>query len=770
MARTIVMIKDLLEPLQGTNTAAKQQGVLARHVIVEAILLVALLGMVALVFAFAPQQQITDSVDLTIKEPPTRLEWAGFHIPERNEEFGYSWSTSYAFADLPGAFHAAPAYIASLYARDANPTPDQPQQVTLYAGDRPLVTTPLSRSLRVYHVLIPQGESSKLRFGMETPTFRLPSDARELGFVATGIAVQPITRREIAPIIAILLGVLFLWLTLRARGTTTLNALAVCAAFAATLLVLFMWYQPSPLSYATLCVIVTGSAILAGWLARETAARAALVVMLAVSGMSGALWQSWLTDDAFISFRYAQNLVAGHGLVYNIGERVEGYTNFLWTMLAALVLWLGGDVVAWSHISGVVLALALVLTTYWCGARLIGKYWGLIAALVVATAQSLLIYTARGAGLETGLFALLTLAGCYLAWEDLERRRAPVRAALVFALATLTRPEGALLMALTLAFGAWLVFLDHRPAAHHIQSWQKVVPKFRRLAAALGVFLLLVLPFTAWRVSYYGDLLPNTFYVKTGGGLAVVERGFSYTLAFAWSLGGPLLIGLLLPALRSWRKTIQHWNGFMLLIAAMYTAYIVRVGGDHFPGERFFVPLVPLLALLMADGAAHWFVIIGRTAKLRATAATVTVVSALVFGWYALQRTQDSEIILRGNDESVHIWTDLGHWMAQNTAPNESIAALGAGAIAYYSDRPVIDLLGLTEKHIARVEVADFGTGTAGHEKRDPGYVLNVRKPTYIPQMWDSYFGGAEALQDQYTLITIRTPEGRPLKLWKRQS
>ena len=45
----------------------------------------------------------------------------------------------------------------------------------------------------------------------------------------------------------------------------------------------------------------------------------------------------WLTDDAFISFRYARNLLEGHGLVFNPGERVEGYTNFLWVLeLAAL--------------------------------------------------------------------------------------------------------------------------------------------------------------------------------------------------------------------------------------------------------------------------------------------------------------------------------------------------------------------------------------------------------------------------------------------------
>src|SRR5262249_23639664 len=139
-------------------------------------------------------------------------------------------------------------------------------------------------------------------------------------------------------------------------------------------------------------------------LAQETASRLALALLAALVSFSGMLWPSWFTDDAFISFRYAQNLVAGDGLVYNLGEPVEGYPNFLWTMLAALALRLGGDPVFLSYVAGVILALAILLLTYWQARRLLGPGWALVAALLVASSQSLLVYTARGAGLETGLF------------------------------------------------------------------------------------------------------------------------------------------------------------------------------------------------------------------------------------------------------------------------------------------------------------------------------------------------------------------------------
>ena len=78
-------------------------------------------------------------------------------------------------------------------------------------------------------------------------------------------------------------------------------------------------------------------------------------------GRSSWIWSSWLSDDAFISWRYAQNLVAGNGLVYNPGERVEGYTNFLWTVLLALCQALGLDMEAASVLFAFLATAALTL-------------------------------------------------------------------------------------------------------------------------------------------------------------------------------------------------------------------------------------------------------------------------------------------------------------------------------------------------------------------------------------------------------------------------
>src|SRR5947207_91368 len=84
---------------------------------------------------------------------------------------------------------------------------------------------------------------------------------------------------------------------------------------------------------------------------RKRNARAILLFIIGALVLF-AWWNRFIQDDAFISFRYADNLARGFGLVWNPGERVEGYTNFLWTIGMGAVLVLHGDPVVWSMILG----------------------------------------------------------------------------------------------------------------------------------------------------------------------------------------------------------------------------------------------------------------------------------------------------------------------------------------------------------------------------------------------------------------------------------
>jgi hypothetical protein len=179
-------------------------------------------------------------------------------------------------------------------------------------------------------------------------------------------------------------------------------------------------------------------------------------------------------DSAFVTFRYAANIAAGHGAVYNIGEYVEGYSNFAWLVLVSLPKALfGADIVT----GAVVLSSACAL-----GCVLLAGRFGRVAGLLTAAASGLAAYGC--AGTEAPLFVLLVLAVLYAL-----KTRHPLAAGVLAALAVLTRPDGLVLAALA---GLWLTFL----AARHRTSWGAP-------AGYLLGGLVLVVPWLSWRATYY---------------------------------------------------------------------------------------------------------------------------------------------------------------------------------------------------------------------------------------------------------------------------
>ncbi len=766
----------------------------------------------------------------------------GVYGPEQHPDgYTFRWTGERALVQLRGAFYAAPAYLAELRLRAEHPV--TPQPLVLLVGGQPVASVTPETRFRTYRLLLGQGsgDGAELWLALQTPTFVASENPRSLGVQLTDVALRPVTRPDLAGAAMAVLGVLTLWGLLRAAGLASRDATALAGMAGLGMAALAVLNRPAALPFSWLTALALAGVLLAALAARPLAARLGLAALALLITAAALIWPAWLSDDAFISFRYAQNLVQGHGLVYNPGERVEGYTNFLWTIMAAAVLRLGGDLVLWSHATGVLIGLLIATGTYVVARRLIDTAWALVAALIVATSQSLLLYTARGSGLETGLFTLLVLAGggCYLA----ALRAAPAPGAfgpagLLFALAALTRPEGVLVLGLTgLHLLCWLLcqgsegsgtavgvpvpaplsFRAQRgifrprgwktphgaypaprqareprgrrvdpaprqareprsrrargdnqlqPAQHANNNGRTIGSRLLSLYVFTGAFLIVYLPYFAWRLSFYGDLLPNTFYAKTGGGLHQVQRGLAYAGGFALTLGGPLLLVILAPWLRGWRAALGSWRGYALPLTLVYSAYIIAIGGDHFRGERFFVPLIPWIAILLADGLAT-LLTAPRTAQrlVRPLLALGLAAGALA----ALVRTAPLDTTIRGLDESVWIWREIGWWMADHTPPEASIAVAGAGAIAFYGQRTTIDMYGLTDRHISRLAVASMGQGVAGHEKRDPAYILDQRRPDYIPRIWEAYFGGAATLEPRYRLIGVRTRSGRSLELWERR-
>jgi arabinofuranosyltransferase len=423
-----------------------------------------------------------------------------------------------------------------------------------------------------------------------------------------------------------------------------------------------------------------------------------------------------LLDDAFISFRYAANLVAGHGLVFNPGERVEGYTNFLWTVLLAACRWLGLDIPAMSVGLAFVFSLGTLVLLLALARRLLAGAPGWIVAapaLLFGASAATTRYVLSG--METPLFVFLITLGLYLA---VDRRRRPFATGAAFAFAAMTRPEGVLYFGLV-----FVAALLARPEPENAGA--------RRLATAAtlaGGFVVFYAPYFLWRLSYYGYLLPNTFYVKVAGSDShLATRGLTHLRAIVRiaSLEAPLLFALgALPAV--WRDRRWRLLGAVVLATLIY---FVAIGGDFlfFFGPRFLMPALPALLLLDAEALRALAVSPAQRyyrSLLGASVLAALLVNAAWFSWPArFDRLRDVSLLNRS-------WTEVGRWLRQNSPPGALVAVGAAGRIPYYSRLRTLDILGLTDLHIAHLDIR-LGDGFPGHEKSDPSYVLS-RKPDYI--------------------------------------
>lgn len=455
---------------------------------------------------------------------------------------------------------------------------------------------------------------------------------------------------------------------------------------------------------------------------------------------------NYVVDDSFITFRYVQNFVGGHGIVYNPGERVEGYTNFLWLLLLSPVAWVvrGVDLLRVAQFLGVMCGgatIGFVIACSWRLHRHVGPA-GLIAPAFLAFSSAFCAWSTGG--LETTLFALLVFTGSYAYAAALERQQTPVAAALLFALAALTRPEGVLLFGVVSAHLLWT----------EIRSHGRIVS--RRLSVWTLVFSAVYVPYYLWRLSYYGYPFPNTFYDKVGSGVHQYVRGVRYLIEYL-RLSGPFVFALPLFALLKRRRPLAV-NVFALEVAA-YVAYVIYVGGDGLAFFRFVACIAPLIYFLVQEGFLELYDLALQRVRpsgwgLHALSAASGVLLALSLAftgrqtlgvivnpsaqrWYEPQ----SELSFPGiGTDHRYLWFDnyfvdrlavAARWLQQNAPADALVASTPAGSIGYHMNLKVIDMLGLSDVHIAHVRGDPLGTGRAGHEKGDGKYVLS-RSPDYI--------------------------------------
>jgi hypothetical protein len=410
-------------------------------------------------------------------------------------------------------------------------------------------------------------------------------------------------------------------------------------------------------------------------------------------------------DDAYISYRYAENLAAGHGLVYNPGERVEGYSNYLYVLLLTPVHWVTSGEGVWVAsvaLNLLLLAFALLLFDGHVQRRLEPPARA-AATLLFALSPTLWLWA--GSGMETALVVLLQLSIC-LAVERVcedgdDAALAPLCAAV--GLSVLTRADG---------FIAPLIAVGYL-----------ALRRRGRAALRAGATLLVVsAAHLAWRYAYYGDLLPNTYYVKVAGPLGLrIARGASELLAIA--MYGGLFVGLL--GMLFWAaRELKRGRGsplvrlsslpFAPVFAAGLSVYWLYIGGDQL-GDRFLLVLIPL-------GLYALFRYLAGAVEPRAIAFIALALAALQLNSLRVDPRFAFSI------PRYDMWVTLGRHLGAEYR-GAVLAIDAAGKVPYFSKLPTIDMLGLNDAHIGRMPLVS--TDFAAHGKYDADYVLS-RQPALI--------------------------------------
>ena len=460
----------------------------------------------------------------------------------------------------------------------------------------------------------------------------------------------------------------------------------------------------------------------------EQRPRWALPFLAALAPLILLAWRfDFLVDDAFITFRYAENLAAGNGLVFNPGEEgpVEGYSNLLWTLAMAAAQAVGLDPALasrWLSVSSAVALLALV-------SRLISQRVAVsqgeaaLSSVFFASLPPISVWASGG--LETMPFALAVFA----TFERLagERGRArPIQAGLAGAAGVLLRADGFVWVGL--ALGAALVArrLDGRPEL----ARKVLVAALLAGATAAAQFL--------WRRGFYGAWTPNTARAKVDLGPLALEQGGKYVLSMLLAIPSiPIALGHAAGYVRGSGRSI---SAAALVFVTGGFGYTAVVGGDWMMMYRLLVPTMPFVAIAfgVVVAALHGS---SRTALFVASLALSLLPSfdrhpiplalrrVAHFRWGDADVRSEYEVWRRGVVD-IKEWILLGRALALHTEPGESVVLGNVGAIPYYSGLIAYDTHGLTNRE-PFAEVDPDTRAWPGHYRKVTMSTFDRLRPTY---------------------------------------
>lgn len=436
-------------------------------------------------------------------------------------------------------------------------------------------------------------------------------------------------------------------------------------------------------------------------------------------------WSFWFqnVDDAYISFRYGKNFMSGNGLVYNEGEYVEGYTNFLWTVITSpFTKNKSIDISTFALIIGLLLSIFNIylltrITKQFLNIFPLNPSYLILLPVMFFVLDDSIAFWAIG-GMEFPMYTLFILAATYYYFRINKARQNYIYMSLLLMFCTMTRPEGNMIFVITMVH-----FLLYR---NSIMKWK------RKFVVIILLYALFAFLYYGFKYLYYGQLIPNTFYAKGVTDITMnLLLGFKY---LALCIGTRLYIFIFILFIPFKKVVKDPKQSYLILFSVVYIIYLLVVGGDWMIANRFFVPIIPFLYILSTIGIINTINKISSMGKkyekikskiINSGAAILCILLFTV----TLSLLEYKELIIKDeNYKYEQQWSMFGRWLKNNVSPETVIAVGPAGKIPYYSGLYTIDMWGLNNDYIAKTHSKRL---QAGHKKFDFEYVLSLN-PEFI--------------------------------------
>ncbi len=444
--------------------------------------------------------------------------------------------------------------------------------------------------------------------------------------------------------------------------------------------------------------------------------------------------RSWISEDAFITLRIVKNFLSGNGPVFNIGERVEGFTHALWFFFISFFKSLGLTYKAAVIFPGLIFSLlALYMIFYRIRFKSEKQPHYFTVAILIGTSAFMDFGTS---GLETSLsYLLLTLYAYFISEEKLFEK--PFLFGLIITALVLNRPDFGIFLILSFLIFFYKVFN------------KKIMIKDFFFFLFPQIFLLG--GYEIFRMGYYASIFPNPFYTKTGAG-SYFSQGLLYLKDFS---EGSLFLFVVLIVISglilNYKKDSFNSRFFIFFSGFLHGFFVVRGGGDFMHG-RF---LLPAYILISISGIGIFDFLFEKNKKIEALGLVVSILLFFVslsivpvqkrgkyyndggisderFAYYKNRVLTDLDQLYK--EDLIFMWKSLGekyHYLYDQSKIKIKIAYKNIGFLGFYAGPQVyvIDKLGLTDPIISRLKIK--ARRRPGHEKYAPFAYLELKKLTF---------------------------------------